>query len=151
MLPPSQTPQWAHSTTGHIPACEGPTPRVMSMGRTMVAIQPPDSIRRRSTTTSLPPGQSIIICRGRPRGHQPMGTRMAVLAPTPEAQAFGRPSMAERERANPCTPSNESRASWRGWSAIWWPRLLHQRRRPRPIQRRSIQVSFTRFFFILNC
>jgi hypothetical protein len=57
----------------------------------------------------------------------------------------------ERERANPCTPSNESRASCRGWSAIWWPRLLLQRRRPRPIQRRSIRVSFTRFIFILNC
>jgi hypothetical protein len=46
-MPPSQTPQRAHSTTGHIPACEVPTPRGMSMGWIMVAIQPPDSIRRR--------------------------------------------------------------------------------------------------------
>jgi hypothetical protein len=55
----------------------------------------------------------------------------------------------ERERANPRKPSSKSRASWRGWSVIWWPRLL--RRRPRPIMRRSIRVSFTRFIFILNC
>jgi hypothetical protein len=97
-LPPSQTPQPAHSMTGHMPACEVPTPRGMSMGQIMVAIQPPDSIRRWSTTTRLPPGRSMFICRGRPRGHQPMGTHMAVLAPAPEAQAFGRPSTAERER-----------------------------------------------------
>jgi hypothetical protein len=151
-MPPSQTPKRAHSSTGHIPACEVPTPRGMSMGQITVAIQPPDSIRRRSTMTRLPPGRSITIrCRGKPQGHQSMGTRMAVLAPTPEALAFGRPSTAERERANPRMPSNQSRASWRGWSAIWWPRLLHQRHRPCPIQRRSIRVSFTRFIFILNC
>jgi hypothetical protein len=151
MLPPSQTPQRAHSTTGHMPACEVPTPRGTSMGRTMVAIQPLGSICRRSTTTRVPPGRSMYTCRGRPRGHQPMGTRMAILAPAPEAQAFGRPLTAKRERANPRTPSNESRASWRGWSTIWWPRLLLQRRRPRHIQRRSIRVSFTCFIFILNC
>jgi hypothetical protein len=52
-----------------------------------------------STTTRLPPGRSICIRRygGRPRGHQPMGTRTAVLAPTPEAKAFGCPLTAERE------------------------------------------------------
>jgi hypothetical protein len=99
MLPPSQTPQRAHSTTGHMLACEVPTPRGMSMGRTTVAIQPPGSTHRWSTMTRLPPGRSINIrYRGRPRGHQPMGTRMAVLAPKPEAQAFGHPLTAERER-----------------------------------------------------
>jgi hypothetical protein len=72
MLPPSQTPQRAHSTTGHLSASEVPTPRGMSMGRIMVAFQPPDSIRRWSTTTRLPPGWSIFIkCGGRPRGHRP--------------------------------------------------------------------------------
>jgi hypothetical protein len=152
MLPPSQTPRRAYSTTGHTPACKVPTPRGTSMGRATVAMQPPGSARRWSTTTRLPPGRSINIrYRGRPRGHQPMWTRTAVLAPTPEAKAFGRPSTAERDRGSPRTPSNESRASWKGWSIISRPRLLRQRRRPHPIQHRSIRVSFNRFIFILNC
>jgi hypothetical protein len=148
-----QTPQRASSMTGRpIPACEVPTLRGMSMGRVMVAVWPPDSICRWSTTTRLPPGQSgITTTRGRPQGRQLLGTRTAVLAPAPEAPAFGRPSTAARERASPRKPLIESRASWRGWSVTWWPRLPLRWRRLRPITRRSIRVSFTRFIFILNC
>jgi hypothetical protein len=57
----------------------------------------------------------------------------------------------ERESASPPRPSNELRASWRGRSVTWWPRLPLQWRRPRPIMRRSVRVSFTCFIFILNC
>jgi hypothetical protein len=91
----------------------GAVPQGTSMGRITVAIWPPDSIRRWLTTARLLPGQSTAIsrCRGTPRGHQPMGTRMAVRAPTPEEPHFRRPSTVERGRANPRTPSIISRAS----------------------------------------
>jgi hypothetical protein len=75
-----------------------------------------------------------------------MGTCTAVHAPTPKVR-FGRPSTVERGRASPCTPSKESRASWRGWNVISRPQLLRQRRRPRPIRRRSTRVSFNCFTF----
>jgi hypothetical protein len=127
-LPLSQTPQRATSTTGHpILACEVPTPRGMSMGKVMGDAWPPISTHHWSTITRLPPGRNgctttgCTTTRGRPRGRRLTGTHTAVHFPAPEAPVFGRPSTAERERASPPRPLNESRASWRGWSVTWWP------------------------------
>ena len=71
--------------------------------------------RRWSTTTRLLPGRSTASKHVQKQTsrtpNKPMGTRMAVHAPTTEELHFGRPSTVERGGANPCTPSNVSRAS----------------------------------------
>jgi hypothetical protein len=62
--------------------------------------------------------EGYFITRGRPRGRRLIGARSAVHSPAPEATLQTPFDGRERESASLPRPSNESSASWQGWSIM---------------------------------